>query len=155
GTTFSRILVAVFSFLSLILNANFLGADGLGIIGLFVLAATIFALVNNFVGGAALVYLVPKYPLQKLLLPSYIWSAFTFVLFYVLTAFIDLVPENIRIHFLFIALIQSFTGIHINVLAGQQRFLPFNAINLIRSTFAIAALAYFYFILREHHILSF
>lgn len=155
GTTFSRILVAAFSFISLILNANFLGADGLGIVGLLILGITIFALISNFVGGAALVYLVPKYPLKKLLLPSYLWSLVTFGIFYMLSSFVGFVPENLRIHFLFIALLQSFTGTHVNVLAGQQRFLPFNGINLIRSFLTVSTLAYFYFIVKQQEVISF
>ena len=155
GTTLSRVLVALCSFISLVLNANFLGANGLGSIGLLVLAITIFILVYNFVGGAALVYLVPKYSLKKLLLPSYAWSIVTLLLFFALSSLISIVPAYLRYHFLALAFIQSLTGSHINILAGQQRFFPFNLINLLRAVFSLAALCYFYFILQMHSLKAF
>lgn len=155
GTAASKILIAGISFFSLILNANFLGTDGLGTIGLIVLGITIILLLNNFVGGAALVYLTARYELKRLLIPSYLWAGLTFVFFLALTNWVNIVPEKYRMHVLFLALILSLSTVHLNILAGQERFKAFNFLQLSQAILSIISLLYFFILLEKQEVLSF
>ena len=70
GTILTRMITALLTLAVVVMNARFLGAEKVGVISLVILAVTIVQMVNNFVGGASLVYLVPRTPLLKLFIPS-------------------------------------------------------------------------------------
>ena len=74
GTIFTRVFVQAMNLLVIMLAGHALGAEGLGAISLIVLAITIVVLINNVVGGGALVYLAPRAPLARLLRTAYGWA---------------------------------------------------------------------------------
>ncbi|HXC07055.1 MAG TPA: polysaccharide biosynthesis C-terminal domain-containing protein [Bacteroidia bacterium] len=65
---------SVISFLIVILTAKLTGAVGRGHISMMVLNITVILLVNDLIGGGALVFLVPRHPLPHLLIPSWFWG---------------------------------------------------------------------------------
>ncbi len=71
GTISTRIIIALVTLAIILINGWFLGADKVGTISLIILAITLIQMLNNFVGGGALVYLLPRTDLIKLFIPAY------------------------------------------------------------------------------------
>ncbi len=76
STTAARLLIASANLGIVWLAARTLGAEGMGTISLFILGISIIQMISAMVGGSALVYLVPRYPVVQLLLPSWLWAVF-------------------------------------------------------------------------------
>ena len=126
GTIATRVFVQVMNLLVIVVAGHRLGAVGLGDISLVVLGITIVMLVNNLVGGGALVYLVPRHPLKELLPPAYAWAVITAGIAWVLVKVLPLVPDRFEGHVVVLAFIQSIYTVHMNVLLGRQRIRAFN-----------------------------
>lgn len=132
GTVITRVLMALLTFLVVILNTRFLGAEKVGLISLIVLAISIIQIVNNFVGGASLVYFVSRAPILQLFLPSYLWAAIVSVVVAFVLYFTGTIPEGFLVHVLLISLIQALGNVNIMILLGQERISAFNTINLLQ-----------------------
>lgn len=133
GTIVSRVLIIFFNFLTIAFAAQALGKEGVGVISLILLGITIIMLLNNLVGGAAIVYLVPRLGARSLLLPSYIWALITVMIFYGVVHFVDLVPERYSFHVLALAFIQSIYTVHFNILIGKEQIKKFNIITVFQA----------------------
>ena len=72
----SRLATAVVNFGTIILLSRKLGPEGKGIATLILVLVISVQLLCDFLGGAAMVYLSPRYRLRNLLFPSWIWAVF-------------------------------------------------------------------------------
>lgn len=147
GTAGSKIIIAAISLLIVFINARFLGAEGVGTIGLIVLGITIILMVNNFIGGTTLVYLVPREENFKLLFISYIWAFIVTLLFWVVLKFFAFVPIEYAGHVLILSLIFSFSNINLYVILGKQKIREYNIITTFQYIFQIGAIVLFFLIL--------
>lgn len=80
STFTTRVFSLIISFATLILTTNYLGAEGRGYISLLTASAGLINLFSGFIGGAALVYLIPRnksrnFVIQSAIL-SYFWAFF-------------------------------------------------------------------------------
>jgi len=132
GTVFSRGMIAVLNLLIIALAGRLLGAEAVGTISLIVLGITIIMLVNNFVGGGAITYLISKYAARTLIIPAYIWAVFTAVLGYGLVHLFDLVPSGFEVHVVTLAFIQSVYTVHLAILLGKQKLALYNVLSAIQ-----------------------
>ena len=121
GTAGARLINALLGFSILIVNTNKLGTEGVGTIGLIILSITIILLLNNFVGGGALIYLIPRIDLFKLFIPSYIWAVFSAISGTYILKFLNLIPVEYTCHILLLSLIQSLSSINLTVLLGNEK----------------------------------
>ncbi len=108
GTAGSRMIIAIIGLMIALCNAKYLGPEGLGTIGLIILGITIILLINNFIGGPTLVYLIPRENNFKLLIISYCWSALVIGLFALILQFIHIVPKEYTRDVLLLSLIYHF-----------------------------------------------
>ncbi len=131
NTVFVRVLNGFFSFLIVIINSKNFGAEGLGTIGLIVLAISIFVLINSLVGGGTFIYFVPKINNFKLFILSYLWTLISLIIFVILIQFINLAPSEYLFHIAILAVLFSLTSIHSQILAGNERIKRYNFISLI------------------------
>jgi len=60
-----------------VIISQFLGASGKGEQGIVITTVTLILIFSNIIGGASLVYLVPRYQIKILLVYSYLWSILT------------------------------------------------------------------------------
>ena len=79
-TFVSRILTAVVNFGTIMLLSRKLGPEGKGLATLMLVIVISVQLVCDFMGGAAVVFLSPRYRLRNLLIPSWTWTIFWSVL---------------------------------------------------------------------------
>ncbi|MCB0820777.1 MAG: hypothetical protein KDC13_09145, partial [Bacteroidetes bacterium] len=75
-TLASRLTTAVVNFGTIMLLSRKLGPEGKGIATLMLVIVISVQLICDFMGGAAMVYLAPRYRLRNILIPAWSWTAF-------------------------------------------------------------------------------
>lgn len=143
GTILARLATTVMGLLVAVIAGHRLGAQGLGIIGLVVLGITLVRLGMDLMGGGALIYLVPRVALRRLLPPCYAWALVATALGWGAVKLLHLVPEGYATHVAAIALLQSIGAIHLSVLVGQQRIRANNLITVVQAAVLIASFVHF------------
>ena len=141
GTVLSRIFVTGMNLLVMVLAGHALGAAGLGTIGLIVLGITLVLLPANLIGGGALVYLVPRIALGRLLWPAYVTGAISAVLSWLVLRTVPLAPAGYAPHVCLLAFIQAVYSVHLGVLLGQQRIMRHNVITAIHAAVLLMVFA--------------
>ncbi len=144
GTILTRFLAAIFMLTIVVLNARYLGAEKVGVISLIILAVTIVQMVNNFIGGGALIYLVPRTPLLKLFVPSYIWGVFASIGCAAILYVTDSIPEGYFIDVMILSTIHSLFTVNTMILLGQERIRAINILTVAQITSLIVVLLVFY-----------
>ncbi|HMN06500.1 MAG TPA: polysaccharide biosynthesis C-terminal domain-containing protein [Flavobacteriales bacterium] len=141
GTIVTRIITTVMGLLVSVIAGHQLGAEGLGTIGLIVLGITLVRLGMDLVGGSALVYLVPRVPLGRLLPPCYLWAVVAAGVGWGVVELFHLVPEGYAGHVGVLAFLQGISAIHLSVLIGQQRIGGNNWIAMVQALVLVAVFA--------------
>lgn len=155
GTLSTRIANSFLLLLIVLINARFLGAGKVGTISLVILAVTIIQLVNSFIGGPALVYLVSRADMMKLFFPSYLWALITSVAVSWILDLLNMIPEGLFLHVLLLSLILSFGTINLMILMGQQKIREYNIINLAQAAILFIALMVILFVFRIREVGSY
>lgn len=152
GTIGSKLLLALMSFLIVTITSNNLGPEGYGYISLIILGITMVQMVNNFVGGPALIYLIPRYNLFKLFVPSYLWAFISAISVTFILYLFDLIPRMFGIHIMCISFICSINSINQVVLLGKEKIKKYNHVTLIQQAFMLLSLAIFFLVLKQRNI---
>ena len=145
GTIGSRLLIAFVSLTIIIITSKQLGAEAMGTISLIILGITIVQMVNNFVGGSALIYLIPRFEICKLIVPSYIWALLTAIVCSYILNFFNLIPNEYFIHVFFLSLIQSISSVNLNILLGKEKIKQYNFITATQIIILIGVLIFMIF----------
>lgn len=154
-TFVSRFLSSVLAFLIVVITAKLIGAEGRGVISLIVLGTAITLLVNNIVGGNAIVLLTPKVEPVKLLIPSYLWAFISCALVTFILHLSELTPPEYSIHIFFISLLQSIGSIHLSVFLGRQKIRLYNMMTVLQVVVLFAVIAYLYLFQGEKDVMSY
>ncbi len=152
GTTSTRILNAIFALIILYLIANYIGSEGMGVIGLIILDITIIQLVIDLIAGSALIFFASRTNLGKLLIPAYLWIgvvlAFFTISFFLSNVILPsstieiIVPEGYAIHILLLALFSGFMVTNYNLLLGKKRIKTYNILFTIQISVMLAVFLY-------------
>ncbi len=153
GTAGTRLMTAFITFIIVIINARALGSEGVGEVALIVLGITIILLISNFVGGGALVYLIPRHNAFLLLIPSYIWAAISAFAGAALLNITGLIPSKFVEHITFLSLIQAFGSIQMTFLLGKEKIKSYNLITLLQFVLLILAVIIFFYLLKHKEVL--
>lgn len=147
GTAGAKLVHAFLSLIIVLLNANILGSEGVGTIALIVIGITIILLINNFIGGSALVYLIPKNDLFSVVTISYIWAFISsFGVSAILYTF-DLIPKEYFLHILALALINSIGQINLIVLLAKENIKTHNYITVAQIIVIFASILISFYII--------
>jgi O-antigen/teichoic acid export membrane protein len=143
-TFFNRFFIALLNFLTIVMTARYLGAEGRGIISLFVLNLTIIFMIGSFIGGPGLVYLTPRHDASKLLNASYLWTIFSSVAVSLLLYVFNLVQHDLLTHLILLSIIQSVVRIQTFYLLAKGRIKAYNFISVIYPAALFILLIYFF-----------
>ncbi len=156
GTAGARLICSLLGFLVLIISTNKIGADGVGTIyGQIILGITIILMISNFVGGGALVYLVPRHDVFKIFILSYFWAIIAALIGTFTLLSLNLIPKEYTIHLLILSLLQSFSAINYNILLGKEKIKNYNIINIVQSSMMFLCFLYLIFINKQVEVISF
>jgi len=132
GTVGTRFLMAAITLIIMLSITQLLGAEIKGEISLLMLNITLIIMINNFVGGPSLVYLIPRMNLLQIVVPAYLWSVLAAGgMTFMLSALGQVSAPYIPVVFI-ISLIQSFTTVNMMVLLGKERIATHNWLSLLQ-----------------------
>jgi O-antigen/teichoic acid export membrane protein len=146
NTTLVKGVNAFVTFLILLINARMLGPENLGTIGLLLLAVTVILMMNNLVGGSALIFLTPRYSLKRIVLLSYLWCLVSVTLGgFVITLF-RIEPVQYSSHIIALSALLGLGYVNQNILLGRERIIQMNLIALVQYITLIAAVVYIFYV---------
>lgn len=132
NTTFTLAIVSLLNFLLVALIANYLGESGVASMGLIVLGVSFIVMINNLVGGSALVYLTSRTPLLSILIVSYGWSIVSTLSMGFILWFFELIPAEFLYWTIAIGLLECVFSIHNQVFIGKEMIKTHNGLKLIQ-----------------------
>jgi O-antigen/teichoic acid export membrane protein len=132
GTFFTRVVVSVVNFAIIIITAQLMGAEARGTISLAMLAIAIAGLINEIIGGPAVVFLVPRYNNHHIIKYAYLWAlAVGFLCSFLLGVF-HFYDFSLFPYVCAGSLLLCLGAIHQFILLGHQKIGSFNQIALLQ-----------------------
>ncbi|MEX1187613.1 MAG: hypothetical protein WED33_00035 [Bacteroidia bacterium] len=140
----SRLITAVVNFGTIMLLSRKLGPEGKGIATLMLVIVISVQLICDFMGGAAMVYLAPRYRLRNLLIPSWVWTSFWSLLAPLVVYLIrpDLY-DYFGWHIAGLSFLNASMNQQLHLLNGREKFNHVNFLNLLIATLVVSAISYF------------
>ncbi len=154
NTIGSKLIIAACSFALLLLNSNFLGAEGLGSVGLIVLSITIVLLFSNLI-HTSIVYYASRVNNSALLIVSYLWAIISVIVCFALNYIYPFFPKEFEHAIYGLALLQSCIVIHLNILLSKERITTYNLLNTFQSLILLFSIVYFYHYQNNHTVEAF
>lgn len=151
----ARALAAVINLLIAIILSQYLGPAGKGIQSLIITTITFVLVFANLVGGATLVYLVPRYSPSLLILPSYLWTILVSLISYFVLLLFPVVDDSLIIHICILSVLNSFVAINTSILIGREKISTSNLISLVQPFLLIISLLIFFSMKDEPGILDY
>lgn len=143
-TLFTRSLAALASVGIAIVVSRLLGAEGKGDQSLIITTVSMILVGSNLLAGAALVYLAPRYRLQRLAFPAVAWSALVAFLSYFLLRLLPLVNAQFILDVALLSFIAALSGMSGNFLIGRERIARANILALLQPVLVLAWLGIAY-----------
>jgi O-antigen/teichoic acid export membrane protein len=143
-TFVSRLAAAFINFGTIMLLSRKLGPEGKGLATLMLVIVTSVQLICDFMGGAAMVYLAPRYHLRNLLIPSWIWTIFWSLMAPIVVWLIR--PELYAYygwHIAGLSFLNASMNQQLHLLNGREKFGSVNLINLMTAFLVVSSLSYF------------
>ncbi len=128
----AKALTAAINLLVAIILSQYLGPSGKGLTSLIITTITFILVFANLVGGATLVYLVPRHPSSRLLIPSYAWTIAAALAGYLVLKAFPLADPSFSIHICILSVMNSLTSIHTTMLIGREKIRQANLIGLVQ-----------------------
>ncbi len=151
--TFStRAITAVINLLIAVVLSRYLGPEGKGVQSLIITTITLVLVFANLVGGATLVYLVPRHAPSLLVLPSYAWTLLIALFSYFILRIFPLVDPSFTLHICVLSVLNSIAAINTSILTGKEKISTANLIGLIQPVVLIIALLSAFIILDNPQI---
>lgn len=151
---FSKGFTSISNFLTVILTAQFLGAEGRGELTLIILSVSIVGLVQNIAGGAAISYYAGKMANSSIILISSSWLLISVFVVSFLLNYFSLSPKA----WLFFVVIISFLlgGISNaqSFLLGLEKIRLMNLLEILKSLLLIGFIAIHFFVVEEISLLA-
>lgn len=141
STMGTRLIVAIANFVTILLLSQFLFASGKGEASLILASVAIILVFSNIVGGATLVYLVPRQNFTQLISASYLWSLMVSITAYFIMDFAahfmninSLYVEHIAI----LSFLNSILSINLTCLIGKEKIGENNIISILQQLSGVA-----------------
>lgn len=155
NTFTTNVVIAILNLLIAIVVSQYLGAAGKGQQSILITTIAFVLLVCNILGGASLVYLVPRYDNFKIIAPSYLWTAIVCVVLYFMMGIFQDVPPVYAFHVCLLTLISSFTAVNTMILLGHEKIHAKNLIAVVQTLVLILSLLFMFIVLDKKSIESY
>jgi len=152
GTAIARALNALLGFAIVVVAARTFGAEGYGTIVLVILGITFIQLINNFIGGPALVYLVPRHDVFNLFILSYVWALVVSVIGANILALSGMIPLEYRRETIMLSLLSNWASINMMILIGKEKIRFYNIISVLQTALVFMSIFVFTRLLGREHI---
>ncbi len=162
ASTFStKVITSLINLLIVVIISRTMGPEGKGEASLIVTTIALVMMLCNIVGGATLVYLVPRYNFFQLFLLSWLWTFISCAV--VWFVYIEAMGMNcIRSgtgkywdDIILLSILSSFLLVNITLLLGKERILSNNMISLLQSTLNLGVLVFMVYQMKEPNVSSY
>lgn len=144
GTLGSKVLISLGNFLLLILTTQYLGADGRGYISLLITNLALIQLINQVLSGPAMVYLMPRKPIEELVLPAYLWAIISAPIACILLQALGQIPLDWLNHHILLSILYSVFSMHLMLLLGKEKIGAYNFLQFWEVLSILAFVAFFF-----------
>ncbi len=131
NTSLFRILSTVSNFLIALLLSRFLGPKVKGEATIMLTTITFLVFFCSFVGGQALVYLVPRFRIERLIIPAYVWTILVAGISYILIRHFHIFTWKRTFNICFLSALASVSNIHGAVLLAKREIRRYNIVFLL------------------------
>ena len=152
GTALTRLFNALLGLAVVWIAARTFGSEGYGIIVLVILAITFIQLVNNIIGGPALVYLVPRHDVFNLFILSYVWAVVVSVAGANMLWFLKLVPNEYRNATMILSLFSNWASVNMMILIGKEKIKFYNIISVMQTALIFSGIVFFVVVLKQTNV---
>jgi O-antigen/teichoic acid export membrane protein len=152
NTTFFRLLSTISNFLIALLLARFMGPKIKGDATIFITTITFLVFFCSFVGGQALVYLVPRFRVENLIIPAYVWTIVVAGISLILFRHFGVFTWRRSVNVCTISILSSLVNINASVLLAKQEIRRYNIVNLIPVFFTVIGLLIGIFVYKSDDI---
>jgi O-antigen/teichoic acid export membrane protein len=149
GTAFTRFLNAGLSLAIVAVAYRVFGAEAYGTVILVILGITFIQLVNNFVGGSVLVYLVPRFNVLNLFILSYVWAAVVAVAGSGLLHVLALIPAEFFFETMLLSLLFSWASVNMMILLGKENIRMYNLLSILQPLGILTGILIFAVLLKK------
>lgn len=122
----SRLVIICATLSIVLINTHYLGVEGQGTASLINFGILLIAALSNFIGGGALVYLIPRMSDGSTFWPSVIWASISAFIFYFILNAIDFLPASFILHVCILGFIQSVFGYLSQVSMAKMQAAQYN-----------------------------
>ncbi|HXH20064.1 MAG TPA: hypothetical protein VNJ07_13385, partial [Chitinophagales bacterium] len=143
-TYWTRLAATVLVFISVVLTSRYLGADGKGMTSLITTNLLFINLVNEFIGGVSLIYLIPRRQPAAMLIPAVLFALLDSFVLAVFFQALHIVPEEYTVHIYFLAVLQTLNNTLLYVLLGRERVKMHNNLFLLKALINAGWLAVYF-----------
>ncbi len=143
---------AIINLLIAILISQMLGPIGKGQQGLIIASIAYILVFSNFIGGAAIVYLIPRFAYSLILIPAYIWSILIGGVSYFILKSTHLLADPFIFAVCILSVLNAFIGINSNILIGKEKIKSANLISMAQPVLITILLLISFFIIENKSI---
>lgn len=125
-------IISITNLVMVLLVSNELGKAGVTTMGLIVLGISFIVMISNIVGGATLVYAVPRWSIKSILIISYGWATLSTFIMGGILFFLELAPPHFIWWTIALGFIECLFTINNQVLMGKKEIKNYNITRLIQ-----------------------
>ncbi len=148
----ARLATMAITLVIVVMNSHVLGSSGQGQASLIQFGILLLVSVSSYIGGGAVVYLIPRTGPKALVAPVYLTASAVAVAFYPLLQGLELLEAHLILPVCILGWMQSLFTFHLQVLVGRERIHTYNLIVVAQSATLALGLAVFYLVFDDHTI---
>ncbi|MDR2809254.1 MAG: lipopolysaccharide biosynthesis protein [Tannerellaceae bacterium] len=152
STLLSRYLIAILNLALIFINAQVLGIEGVGTVGLIWASVSINVTVCGIFSGNTLVYFLNQYPIRLLYPVAIGWTFVGSALSCCLLYLSGLLPEGYGLDIFGLTAVYSLSVAHSRFLLGKDHIRGFNLTNLLQGGLLFFILLYFYYVAQRREV---
>jgi O-antigen/teichoic acid export membrane protein len=152
NTSFFRLLSTISNFLVALLLARFMGPAVKGDATIFLTTVTFLVFFCSFVGGQALIYLVPRFRIENLIIPAYLWTLLVAGISFILFRHFGVFTWRRSLNICTISVLSSLVNINTAVLLAKKEIRHYNILNILPVFITMICLAAGIFLYRSDSI---
>jgi O-antigen/teichoic acid export membrane protein len=140
NTTIFRLLSTISNFLIVVLLARYMGPKVKGDQTIFITTIMFLAFFCSLVGGQVLVYLVPRFRMENLVIPAYIWTLAVAGICLALFRHFGVFTWRRSLNICTLSILSSIVNINSILLLAKQQIKRYNFITLLPVIITLAGL---------------
>ena len=142
----AKVLTSLINFILIIIASHHLGAGGVGEISMILLTVSVVVMASFIIGGSAIVYLTPRYPVLHILTITYIWSFLITIGTYFTLHHTKIIDEQYINDVVILSFLASLFSIHFNILLGKEKIHKVNILSVLNVLLIFVVFSFFIFI---------